>query len=58
MYGKIVSYVITLFNGVDMLYSKLRNTKIQINIAGIIIGTVSILNWKCVDEYPNLNVLE
>ncbi|KAK0073691.1 hypothetical protein PV325_009360, partial [Microctonus aethiopoides] len=39
LYTKIVSYVITLFNGVDMLYSKLKGTKIQINLAGIIIGT-------------------
>ncbi|KAK0174505.1 hypothetical protein PV327_010267 [Microctonus hyperodae] len=38
-YTTIVSEVITLFNGVDMLYSKLKETKIQINIAGIIIGT-------------------
>ncbi|KAK0169407.1 hypothetical protein PV327_011595, partial [Microctonus hyperodae] len=38
-YTTIVSYVITLFNGVDMLYSKLKETKVQINIAGIIIGT-------------------
>ncbi|KAK0072371.1 hypothetical protein PV325_011455, partial [Microctonus aethiopoides] len=39
LYTTIVSYVITLFNGVDMLYSKLKETKIQINLAGIIIGT-------------------
>ncbi|KAK0160526.1 hypothetical protein PV328_007928 [Microctonus aethiopoides] len=39
LYTTIVSYVITLFNGVDMLYSKLKKTKIQINLAGIIIGT-------------------
>ncbi|KAK0086318.1 hypothetical protein PV325_003367 [Microctonus aethiopoides] len=39
LYSTIVSHVITLFNGVDMLYSKLQNTKIQINIAGIVIGS-------------------
>ncbi|KAK0072109.1 hypothetical protein PV326_000445, partial [Microctonus aethiopoides] len=39
LYTTIVSHVITLFNGVDMLYSKLKETKIQINLAGIIIGT-------------------
>ncbi|KAK0158040.1 hypothetical protein PV327_011227, partial [Microctonus hyperodae] len=38
-YSAVVAHVITLFNGVDMLYSKLKNTKIQINIAGIVIGS-------------------
>ncbi|KAK0160206.1 hypothetical protein PV328_007634 [Microctonus aethiopoides] len=37
-HAAVVSYVLTLFNGVDMLYSKLQKTNIQINIAGIIIG--------------------
>ncbi|KAK0159822.1 hypothetical protein PV327_010894 [Microctonus hyperodae] len=38
LHTSIVAYVITLFNGVDMLFSKFHETKIQINIAGIIIG--------------------
>lgn len=46
LYSAIVSYVITLFNGIDMMYSKLQHTKIQMNIAGIVIGTVSILNLE------------
>ncbi|KAK0078029.1 hypothetical protein PV326_009642, partial [Microctonus aethiopoides] len=49
LYTTIVSYVITLFNGVDMLYSKLKETKIQINIAGIIIGTEKI-SFAFLDE--------
>ncbi|KAK0086200.1 hypothetical protein PV326_005641 [Microctonus aethiopoides] len=57
LYGKIVSYIITLFNGVDMLYSKLRNTKIQINIAGIIIesakNTFLFLNECYLDVTEN-----
>ncbi|KAK0089117.1 hypothetical protein PV325_009148 [Microctonus aethiopoides] len=36
-YTAIVSYVLTLFNGADMLYSKLKHIKIELNIAGIII---------------------
>ncbi|KAK0171426.1 hypothetical protein PV327_011332 [Microctonus hyperodae] len=48
-YTTIVSYVITLFNGVDMLYSKLEKTKIQINIAGIIIGTEE-MSFEFLDE--------
>ncbi|KAK0163284.1 hypothetical protein PV327_006983 [Microctonus hyperodae] len=41
MFKAIVSYVITLFNGVDMLYSNLKETNIKLNIAGIIIATES-----------------
>lgn len=44
LYDTVVSYVITLFNEVDMLFSKLQKTDIKINIAGIVIGNVSILN--------------
>ncbi|KAK0073173.1 hypothetical protein PV325_010172, partial [Microctonus aethiopoides] len=56
LYSSIVSYVITLFNGVDMLYSKLKKTKIQINIAGIVIGsaedTFTFLN-ECFIKPPD-----
>ncbi|KAK0174501.1 hypothetical protein PV327_010263 [Microctonus hyperodae] len=48
-YTTIVSYVITLFNGIDMLYSKLKETKVQINIAGIIIGTKK-MSFAFLDE--------
>ncbi|KAK0086199.1 hypothetical protein PV326_005640 [Microctonus aethiopoides] len=38
LHTSIVAYVLTLFNGIDMLFSKFNEPKIQINIAGIIIG--------------------
>lgn len=41
-YTPLISYLLTLFNSVDMLFSKLNKLKININIAGIIIGHVSI----------------
>ncbi|KAK0164851.1 hypothetical protein PV328_003421 [Microctonus aethiopoides] len=37
-YTPLISYLLTLFNSVDMLFSKLDELKININIAGIIIG--------------------
>lgn len=38
----VVSYILTLFNIVDMLYSKIEDPIIKFNLAGIIIGTVSV----------------
>ncbi|KAK0073291.1 hypothetical protein PV325_009964, partial [Microctonus aethiopoides] len=55
-YTSIISYILTLFNGVDMLYSKLKQTNIKINIAGIIIAakhnSLSFLD-NCYKYYHN-----
>ncbi|KAK0182762.1 hypothetical protein PV327_000863 [Microctonus hyperodae] len=37
-YTPLISYLLTLFNSADMLFSKLNKVKIKLNIAGIIIG--------------------
>ncbi|KAK0179446.1 hypothetical protein PV327_005198 [Microctonus hyperodae] len=53
-FAPVVSYILTLFNIVDMLYSKIEEPKIKFNIAGIIIGTgresFSRLAKNCFDE--------
>lgn len=45
-YTSIASYLLTLFNSVDMLYSKIDSPKIKFNIAGIIVGPVSVKTNK------------
>ncbi|KAK0159772.1 hypothetical protein PV327_010849 [Microctonus hyperodae] len=37
-YTPIVSYLLTQFNNIDMLYSKIERPKIKINVAAIIMG--------------------
>ncbi|KAK0071401.1 hypothetical protein PV325_013000, partial [Microctonus aethiopoides] len=50
----VVSYILTLFNIVDMLYSKIKEPIIKFNLAGIIIGTgpksFSRLAKNCFEE--------
>lgn len=54
MIKAIVSYVITLFNGADVLYSNLKETNIKLNIAGIIIATVSSFLKFIFAHNPNI----
>lgn len=37
----VVFELLNMFNSVDMLFSKVMEPRIKINIAGIIVGTVS-----------------